>query len=295
MKLGNATLNRIIDLDPFALGLSFLFPAADIDQLRPHADQLAPDHVDFETGNLLLGVQSFVLRIGGLTILIDSCVGEDKQRPRRQDWHLRTRTNYMAALAAAGVTPEAVDIVLCTHLHADHVGWNTRLENGRWVPTFARARYMIGRTELAHWQDEERQAPGTANHGAYADSILPVLQAGQIETVDEGFELTRGLSVLALPGHSPGQVGLDLSYGEGRHALFCGDAIHSPVQVFKPEWSSAFCSDPAQAVSSRIGLLDRSADEGSLIIPSHIRNAMGFNIERCGCNYRPAFVCETDG
>jgi glyoxylase-like metal-dependent hydrolase (beta-lactamase superfamily II) len=294
MKLGEATLSRIVDIDPFALGLSFLFPAADIDQLRSDAKLLAPDHLDFETGNLLLGIQSFVLRIGDLSILIDSCVGEDKQRPRRPDWHLRRGTSYLAALAEAGVTPETVDIVLCTHLHADHVGWNTRLENGRWVPTFPRARYMIGRTELARWEDEERRAPGTANHGAFVDSILPVRQSGQIETVDEGFELARGVSILALPGHSPGQVGLDLDYGQGRHALFCGDAIHSPVQVLKPEWSSAFCSNPAEAVASRIGLLERSAEEGSLIIPSHIRNAIGFNVDRCGCNYRPAFVCEAE-
>ena len=292
MKLGKATVERVIDLDPFALGLSFLFPGGKLDDLRPHAALLAPDHVDFDQGNLLLAVQSFVLRVGELTVLIDSCVGESKERERRMDWHRRRGTNYLRALAAAGVTPEDVDIVLCTHLHADHVGWNTRLENGRWVPTFPRARYMIGDGELAAWQAEELRAPGLANHGAYVDSVLPVIEAGLVETVTDGFEIARGLTVIPLPGHSPGQIGLDLNYGESRHALFCGDAIHSPTQVFKPEWTSAFCTDAQQAVASRMGLLERAAQDGSLIAPSHIRNAMGFRVERCGCDYRPSFVCE---
>lgn len=294
MKLGSATLQKIIDIDPFALGLSFLFPGATLDDLRPHAALLAPDHLDFGTGNLLLGVQSFVLRVGGLTILIDSCVGEDKERGRRKDWHQRTGTGYLAALRAAGVTPDDVDIVLCTHLHADHVGWNTKLENGRWVPTFPRARYTIGGKELSAWQEEEKRAPGTANHGAYVDSVLPIVEAGLVETVDGGFEIARGLTILPLPGHSPGQIGLDLDYGESRHALFCGDAIHTPVQLFKPEWTSAFCSNPQQAIDSRVGLLERAVEEGSLIAPSHIRTAMGFRVERCGCAYSPVYVCEGD-
>ena len=292
MKLGPATIERVIDIDPFELGLSFLFPGAQLEELRPHAALLAPDHIDFDSANLLLAIQSFVLRVGGLTILIDSCVGESKQRDRRRDWHQRVGTGYLSALAAAGVTPDDVDIVLCTHLHADHVGWNTRLENGRWVPTFPRARYMIGQAELAAWQAEELRAPGVANHGAYVDSVLPVIEAGLVETVTDGFELTRGLTVLPLPGHSPGQIGLDLNYGESRHVLFCGDAIHSPTQVFKPEWTSAFCANAQEAIASRMGLLERAAQDGSLIAPSHIRNAMGFRVERCGCDFRPAYVCE---
>jgi len=136
------------------------------------------------------------------------------------------------------------------------------------------------------------RAPGVANHGADVDSVLPVIEAGLVETVTEGFEITRGLTVVPLPGHSPGQIGLDLDYGESRHALFCGDAIHSPTQVFKPEWTSAFCSDAQQAVASRMGLLERAAQDGSLIAPSHIRNAIGFRVQRCGCDYHPSFVYE---
>lgn len=292
MKLGNATLQRVIDIDPFALGVSFLFPGAKAEELKPHEGLLAPDHVDFSSGDLLLGVQSFLLRTGSLNILIDSCVGEHKARERRADWHRRTGTGYLDALKRAGARPEDIDIVLCTHLHADHVGWNTRLDNGRWTPTFPRARYMIGRTELESWQAEEALNPGVANHGAYVDSVLPVVEAGLVEKVDDGFEIAAGLSVIPLPGHSPGQIGLDLDYGEDRHALFCGDAIHTPAQLFKPEWTSAFCTNPRQAVDSRVGMLERACEDGSLIAPSHIRNAIGFRVERCGCAYSPVYICE---
>jgi glyoxylase-like metal-dependent hydrolase (beta-lactamase superfamily II) len=290
MKLGNATLHRIIDLDPFVLPIDFLLPAADLAELESEATVLAPHHVDYDAGNILLGVQSFVLQVNGLNILIDACIGENKERPRRPDWHRRTDSGYLEALAIAGLRPEDIDIVLCTHLHADHVGWNTRLDNGRWVPTFPRARYLIGTTELSHWREEERVAPDTHNHGAYIDSVLPVIEAGLTETVDDGFELSAGLSVVPLPGHSPGQIGLDLTYGADEHVLFCGDAIHSPVQVYKPLWSSRFCSDPVEASQTRINLLERSADQGTLIVPSHIRHAHGLRADRCGCGFRPVLV-----
>src|SRR5690606_29853570 len=166
-------------------------PGATGEALRPFEATLAPDHVDLARGNILIGLHSLLLRVGGLNILIDACVGEQKHRPRRADWHQRAGTGYLDRLRAAGVAPEEIDIVLCTHLHADHVGWNTRMDNGRWVPTFPKARYLIGRDELAHWQAEEAAEPGRHNHGSYADSVLPVIEAGQSELVDDGFELAR--------------------------------------------------------------------------------------------------------
>ncbi len=288
--LGSATLHRIVDVDPFALKLEVLFPAATIDVLEHARDVLEPHHVDYCSGCVLLGVQSFLLRTQNLTILIDSCVGEHKQRPRRPDWHRRERSGYLERLATAGAGPGDIDIVLCTHLHADHVGWNTRLEAGRWVPTFPNARYLIGRTELEHWQTQERAAPAFHNHGSFADSVLPVIEAGQCETVDDGFALASGLAILALPGHSPGQVGLGLAGKGGRQWRFCGDAIHSPVQVYAPEWTSPFCSDPAEAVRQRQGLLERSAGSDTVLIPSHLRHAWGMRAERHGSGWRPKFL-----
>lgn len=288
--LGGATLHRIIDLDPFALPLSFLMPGADIEAIRPFESALAPHHMDFAAANILLGVQSWLLRAGRFTILIDSCVGQHKERPRRADWHRREGTGFLDRLKAAGVSPEDIDVVLCTHLHADHVGWNTRLDNGRWVPTFPKARYLIGKAELAHSQALEAKEPGAHNHGAYADSVLPVIEAGLSETVVDGFELARGMRIETMAGHTPGQVGLCLDCRSHGQALFCGDAIHSPVQVYQPGWASAFCSDREQAIATRLSLLDRAAETGAMIVPAHIRGAYGMTITRGGGGYRPDFV-----
>lgn len=278
ITLGAATIEKITDMDPFVLPASVLMPGRDLPELRHEAPSLAPTHVDFEADTLLLGLYSFLLRIGGLTILIDSCVGEHKPRPRRADWHQRNATGYLARLAKAGVRPEDVDAVMCTHLHADHVGWNTRLENGRWVPTFPNARYLVGKAELAHWLDEEAASPGIHNHGAFTDSVLPLLEAQLVDEVTEGFSLTAGLNIFSCSGHSPGQIGLELDGGAAGRARFCGDALHSPVHVFRPHWSTAFCHDPAEAARTRDRLLTEAANDGTLLMPAHLRDAMAMRI-----------------
>ncbi|HWK68961.1 MAG TPA: MBL fold metallo-hydrolase [Rhizobiaceae bacterium] len=288
--LGGTTLEKIIDLDPFRLPLDFLIPSADIEALRPHRSLLEQHHLDFETGEALLGLHSLLLRAGGLTILIDTCVGEHKARPRRVDWHERADTGYLLRLAKAGVAPEDVDIVLCTHLHADHVGWNTRLENGRWIPTFPNARYLVGKAEIDHWQAEDERSPGSHNHGAFTDSVLPILEAGLLEKVEDGFEIGRGARLLCLPGHSPGQVGLCLDCGRSSRAFFCGDVVQTPVQVLRPDWSSRFCFDPALASRTRTELFELALETDSLIIPAHLRGALAMRVTHEAGGYRPEFI-----
>lgn len=290
LDLGKATLEKIVDLDPFALPLRFILPDADPAALRHAEAVLAPDHVDFAGERLLLGVHSLLLRTSSLTVLIDTCIGEHKPRPRRADWHERTETGFLERLAAAGVRPDEIDLVFCTHLHADHVGWNTRRADGRWVPTFPNARYLIGRAELADSERRHAEDPTAYSHGAYADSVLPVVEAGLVETVDDGFEIAPGLTVEALPGHTAGQIGLCLACGGGRQAFFCGDAIHSPVQVYEPGWASAFCHDRDAAVATRLGLLERSAETDALLIPAHLRRHAAMRVERRGGGYRPVFA-----
>ena len=287
LDLGGAHLRRITDLDRFALPLSLLFPEARQQELEPFRADLAPWHYDFDAGAVLLGVHSLLLRLDGLTVLIDTCVGACKLRPARPEWHARKAQGYLAALAAAGLGPEDIDMVFCTHLHADHVGWNTRLQDGRWVPTFPRARYVMGRAEHDHWQKAEAQAPGQHNHGAYADSVLPVVAAGQADLVEDGADLHHGLSVLPLPGHSPGQTGLALDL-QGRRVVFCGDAIHSPLQIFRPDWSSRFCHDPDQARRTRLHLLEQAAAEDLALVPAHLRGALGLRVRGHGGGFRPA-------
>ena len=290
LQLPNATLERIVDIDPFRLPLSFLFPKASLERIEPHRAVLDPDHVDFGSGEVLIGVHSLLLRTGGLNILIDTCVGEHKPRPRRPDWHERADTGYLERLAAAGVRPHEVDIVLCTHLHADHAGWQTRLDNGRWAPTFPNARYLVGRAELDHVQALEAASPGAYSHGIYGDSMLPVIEAGLVETVEDGFEFAPGLRIETLPGHTPGQIGTCLDCASRGRAWFCGDAVHSPVQVFEPEWTSAFCEDPAQAVATRLSLFERVADGPDMLVPAHLRNAWGMRIRRGKSGLEPEFV-----
>jgi len=271
-QYGEATVSRIIDLDPFALPLDFLFPDATLGGIEHARDTLAGTHVDWADGKILLAVQSHLLRFGGKTILIDTCVGEHKPRPARPNWHQRTATRYLANLAAAGCTPDAVDMVMCTHLHADHVGWNTRLASGRWVPTFANARYLMSQTEIDYRQKEAAARPD-ADHGSFADSVLPVIERGLVTAVRAGDSILDGGHILPLPGHAPGQIGLELAAGKDERMIFCGDAIHSPVQVFQPDWSSRFCHDAARAVATRRALLARAADEGVRLIPAHLRAA----------------------
>ncbi len=289
MNFGTATIETISDLDPFALPIDLLFPDRAVESLEPHRQALAPHHVDFNNGQILLGVHSHLLRIGGRTILIDTCIGEHKPRPRRPDWHQRASTRYLERLARTGLRPEDIDIVMCTHLHTDHVGWNTKLVDGRWVPTFPNARYLIGRTEFAHWQAEEKASPGVHNHGCFSDSVMPIIEAGLAEFVDDGFEIASGLSLMALPGHTPGQLGLCLCHGSQK-AFFCADAVHSAVQVFHPDWVSRFCSDPATAITTRQDLFDRVAGTGDLLIPAHLRHFSAMRIEATNAGYVPGFV-----
>jgi glyoxylase-like metal-dependent hydrolase (beta-lactamase superfamily II) len=283
LTLGDVTIDSVSDIDPFALPLRRILPAADLAALAPHRALLEPDHLDLAAETLLIVVQSLLLRVDGLTILVDGCVGEDKPRPNRPDWHARRATGFLDRLAALGVAPDQLDFVFCTHLHADHVGWNTRLVDGRWVPTFPRARYLMGRRDLAHFQ-----AHPLESHACYADSVLPVLEAGLAEPVDDGYAIAPGLTLLPLPGHTPGQMGLLLDRG-GHRALFCGDAIHSPVQILFPDWSSGFCVDPAQAALTRRGLLERAVGEDLLLVPAHFRGCGCARIHRAGDAYRPVF------
>ncbi len=210
LTLGKTTVHRVIDLDPFAIPIANIFPNATLAQLDDATQVLAERHVDFATGKILLVIQSHLVRFAGKTILIDACVGEHKSRPLRPEWNLRTGTKYLANLAAAGCTPEDIDIVMCTHLHADHLGWNTRLQSGRWVPTFSNARYVMTQREIDQRAQDAAQSP-QANHGSYQDSVLPVIEAGLVKTVNIGDEIVDGAKIIDLAGHSPGQIGLDLA------------------------------------------------------------------------------------
>ena len=217
IRIGDAQLDRVVDLDRFELKLRWLFPDADPALLEADRHWLEPNFMHGEI--VALSIHSLVLRVGGRVVLIDTCVGEHKPRPRHPSWHERAATTYAERLAAVGLRAEDIDVVFCTHLHADHIGWNTQLLNGRWVPTFPNARYLMGRTELAYWKAELRNRPAEdVNHGSYADSILPVIERGKADLVDTDHEILDGLVVCALPGHTPGKWGC--RFGEATIAVY---------------------------------------------------------------------------
>ena len=250
---------------------------------------MLPSHYDVATGYLKLSVHSWLIRIGGRSILIDTCIGNHKSRPARPKWHMLD-TPYLERLAAAGVRPEQVDMVMCTHLHVDHVGWNTRLDNGRWVPTFPNARYVFSKTDYEHFQALDRVPGGKpASHGAFRDSVLPVVEAGLARMVDGAEPIDEHLAIDPAPGHTPGSVIFRL--GSGAHqALFSGDVMHHAIQVYHPEWNSFACMDAEAARKSRRRLLEDCAGSGALLAPGHFGAPFTCRIDATGTGFTPRFA-----
>jgi glyoxylase-like metal-dependent hydrolase (beta-lactamase superfamily II) len=236
--------------------------------IAPHLPWLVPNYYDPENDRIISSLHSWVIRTRHHTILIDTCAGNHKDRPSMPRFHMLDRP-YLANLKAAGVDPAKVDFVLCTHLHIDHVGWNTRLDNGRWVPTFPNAKYVFSKVDRDYFNGESG-AGGKAGDSPkiWADSILPVIESGQAMAVEMTHKLGDGLLIEPAPGHSPGHVVLK-AQSKGQEALFVGDVLHHPMQVYETGWSSAFCTDPEQARTSRRNVLAHCASHGSLLCPAH--------------------------
>ena len=276
LKIGDFDVHRVIETEgPFA-PVSMLLPGVDMARLEAQAHWLRPQFLSAD--NLaVMSFHSHVLRTGRHNVLIDACVGNDKERPLRASWH-HQQFGYLHALAQAGLQPQDIDFVCCTHLHADHVGWNTQLRDGRWVPTFPKARYVFGKTEYTHWEAAHRQAvaEGAAvpNHGSFADSVLPVMDAGQAELVNEDFEFEEGVALQHAPGHTPGTCCVHV-HSRGQRGIFSGDILHTPVQLVDTTLNSRFCHDPAQAVATRQRLVESVADTSTLLMTGHFPHSTG--------------------
>ena len=242
-----------------------MYPDATPEIVARHRDWLVPEAMDAETGRMLFAFQSYLLRTGCTTILIDTCVGEDKDRPGRPDWH-RKKWPWLDNLKAAEIAPEEVDFVMCTHLHVDHVGWNTKLEDGRWVPTFPNASYLFGEIEYRHWEAEYKNLDFMRE--VFADSVLPIMEAGKATLIGADYEIDTGLTIEPSPGHTPGHISLNVNSG-GQHAVFSGDLMHHPLQVPEPQLSSMFCSDAEQSRRTRTAFVERYADSDTVILPAH--------------------------
>ncbi|WP_050931621.1 MBL fold metallo-hydrolase [Aestuariivita boseongensis] len=257
-RIGDVEIWRILEsVDPL-YEPGFIFPNIDPDGAEL-LERAAPGCICAKSGKLSLPIQGFLLRTPDHTILVDSCVGNHKTT-RVPAWNKRETGRFMASLAAAGVGPDDIDYVMCTHLHVDHVGWNTRLENGVWVPTFRKARYLLPEADVEFF--------GAEGGPTYTESVLPVNAAGLSETVSGAHQIGEAVRLVPTPGHSPGHVAVEI-ISRGDRALITGDALHTTVQCARPEWHFVYDADPVQAVASRRSLLEHTSEGGHLVIGSH--------------------------
>lgn len=275
LTLGEVSVTRVVEIGRSTFPTASMLPASSPEAIARHRGWLAP-FWDDTTGDLGSRIGTWVVRTPEHVVLIDTGVGNDKKRDNAL-WNLR-RGTFLDDLEAAGVRPEQVDIVVITHMHVDHVGWNTRLVDGRWVPTFPRARYVFAGEEWSFWKHES--ARGADESGCIDDSVLPVVAAGQAQLVDDTHHIDRWLRFEPSVGHTPGHVSVRLSTSAG-DAVFSGDLMHRVVQVAEPQWSSRFCYDPSQARATRRAFLEQHADSGTLILAGHFPHP-GFIVRRDG-------------
>lgn len=290
-RIGGTSITRVEELVGFAsLPPEKYFAGFERDVLDRHLDWLVPDHYAPARHQIISSVHSWLIRTARHTILLDCCAGNHKNRPGFARFHLLD-TPYLERLRAAGAAPEDVDIVLCTHLHADHVGWNTMLRDGRWVPTFPNAKYLFSRTE--NDRGDPRRNPAAAadllRANSYGDSVLPVIEAGRAELIDGAHHIDDTLAIEPAPGHTRGHVALKLDDG-GEKAVFCGDALHHPLQVYAPHWNSAFCELPDEARRTRRRILEHCAEHRALLFPAHFAAPHVAAIARAGDAFSLRFV-----
>ena len=258
---------------------TWLLPDAGPEDVERHRAWLAPHFLD-ERGRFLQSIHTFVIQAPGLTALVDTCVGNDKDRGGRPPFHMM-RTSFLEDLAAQGVAPEAVDLVLCTHLHVDHVGWNTHLESGRWVPTFPRARHLFTRREWEHWSAERSDD----SQRIMADSVTPVMNAGLAQLVDMDHRISDELWLEPTPGHTPGHVSVRIRGGDAE-AVITGDLMHHPAQMAEPQWASHFDSDVEQGRKTRRAFCERYADRPVLVLGTHFHHPTAGHVVRHGESWR---------
>jgi glyoxylase-like metal-dependent hydrolase (beta-lactamase superfamily II) len=244
-------------------------------------DWLIPHFADSE-GNLKAAVQGFLIRSSGRNILIDTCVGNDKERAEVPEWS-QLDTAFLTGLNNLGLSAEDVDIVACTHLHMDHVGWNTRREDGSWVPTFPNASYLFAGDEYEYWRHVPEKEIAD-DHAAFRDSVSPIVEAGLAHLVDINHEIDEHVRFMPTPGHTPGHVSVVIESGDAR-AVISGDALHHPCQMARPEWSTESDTDPDRARETRIKLLADLAETETLLLGSHFADPVAGTVVRAGTGY----------
>lgn len=275
--IGRVRVTRVLELPPTSFEPEMFIEATRKDILE-RKDWLCPSFATAD-GDIILHFQAFVVEAEGKRILVDPCIGNHKPRNHPLLDHLDTP--FLERLERAGFSRESIDFVLCTHLHVDHCGWNTMLVDGKWAPTFPRARYLFARTELAF---AESEADGNAP-AIYEDSVRPILEAGLADVVGPDHLIVEGICLIPTPGHTPGHCSIVIS-SEGQKAIITGDVIHHPVQAALPHTSSNFCVDRTLGIATRRRMLAAAADDETLLLVAHFAGSSGVFVRADGEAWR---------
>ena len=260
LLFGEIRIDRIVEMvQPFETLIDF-FPDANRDQIELCKSWLEPWALCPETEKFILVVQSYLVRTPRHTILIDTCVGCDKSVPWFPNWNMRTDRSWLTRLAEYQVSPDDVDYVFCTHMHGDHVGWNTQLLNGQWIPTFPNAKYVMCREDF----DLAEELDGNS----YNENVLPVVEAGQAVVVDSNYAMDYNFWLEPMPGHTAGHVAVGMT-SKGGEAVMCGDIMHSPIQCAYPDWHATSDDDPVLAAKTRCQFLEDNCDSNRLVLTAH--------------------------
>ena len=265
-RAGEVEITRVLEFEAALFEPAVIHPEASPEIIKRHRSWLTPRLMDPVSGLMIFAFHSTVIKTPHATILVDTCSGNDKERPHKLRYD-KKNWPYLANLAAAGFAPEDIDYVLCTHLHADHVGWNTRLLDGRWVPTFPNARYLFAREEWEHWRVAEWRAAYTTDP-YYEDSLLPIMESGQAELVATDYVFDDNVWIEPWPGHTPGHVCVAVGSPQPSVVL-SGDIMHTPLQCAEPQLNSCFCVDAEMARATRLRFIETFADRPVMIIPAH--------------------------
>lgn len=277
IQLGDVSIASIIERNGPWRRPEDMFPDFDRDIGGRHLAKLGPLVYDAASNRLVITYQTFVVRTPRHTILVDTCTGEGKGYPAPMDF---PKQPWLDGFAALGLRFEDIDYVFCTHLHIDHCGWNTRLADGRWVPTFPRAKYVFHKREYAAWEAADARGespPGTV----WRTNCRPIVDAGQALLVDDDFALDDTAWLTPTPGHSPCHCCVNIRSG-GLRAVVTGDMMHHALQCREPDWSTVFDWDPAMAARSRRQFLSEAADTDTLVLPVHFPAPTAGRVEADG-------------
>jgi glyoxylase-like metal-dependent hydrolase (beta-lactamase superfamily II) len=291
-NVGRARVTRVEEWRGTFLTPQLLFAGFSAETYARTRAAIGAEYLDPVTDAIEARLQSWIVSVDGCNAMIDTGAGNDKERPGLPVFG-RLKTPFLERLAAAGFAPADIDLVICTHLHVDHVGWNTTLVGSEWLPTFPRATYVFPQADAEYWDPRNagRFPPhvgAAVNEGFFDDSVRPIVDAGRAQIVSGSVEVGPGLKLEPAPGHTPGSMTITLD-GGGDVAIFSGDIVHHPLQVLNPDWNSIFCEDADEARRSRRRVLEQAAARGARLVPAHFAGEHSVRVERDGAGFRPRF------